>query len=222
MPKERKNVDRRRKPVLILECDSDTLASQNLAVGVELSAWLEVFFPRNPLHLLQSRTRADLLKEFAALKQSGQSFGNVVVIGHSNRSGLKINADDFITWEAVGGWLELFDPRRLFLLACEAGQWLPCAALFKKLPKLDEIVGSPVPANKEQQYFILASVLHQLDAKQADSELIKMLQIGNFLLNKGVMFRQTRTTYERGGREQGEIWTHIAEPLIDQILKKLR
>ena len=222
MPIKEVKIDRRRKPILILECNSDQLVRENLSVGKELSIWLEAIFPRNRLTLVEVQTRAQLLEEFAALKELKHFYGDVIVIGHSNRCGLQINADEFIKWEAVGNWLELFEPQHLFLLACEAGRWLPCAALFEKLSDLKEIIGSPVPASKQEQYFILAAALHRLDAKKADPKLLTFLQAANFLQNKGVMFRQTRAEYKRGGQEQGAVWTEIGEPLIDRFVKLWR
>lgn len=220
---EENSVDGRRKPVLILECNSALLVRQNLSVGRELRGWLQTFFPRNRLTLVEAQTRAQLLQDFAKLRERGDFYGDIVVIGHSSRRGLRINADDSIDWNAVRGWLEPFKPRHLYLLACEAGRWLPCAALFAGEDNpLKEIIGSPVPASKQEQYFILAAVLHRLDAKQIDPELVKMMQLANLFINKGVMFRRTKAEFKRDKQEQGAIWTGLGEPLLEQLIKFFR
>jgi len=195
-------IDRWRKPLLIQECDGATLDRQNLALGKELQNYVKLFFPQNPVTLIRSDTEAELSKAMAELFETGQSCRNIIVIGHSNRGGLKISADRFVQWEAVANWLVPFDPQRIILIACDAGRWLPCAALFEGIPTLKEIFGSPIPAHKDQKYIVLARVLHLLGAKREDVDFIRLLQLGNFLFTKGVMFRRTRSEYEQGGDEE--------------------
>ena len=108
-------IDRRRKPLLILECDGATLDRQNLALGKELQNYVKLFFPQNPVTLIRSDTEAELSKAMAELFETGQSCRNIIVIGHSNRVGLKISADRFVQWEAVANWLVPFDPQRMIL-----------------------------------------------------------------------------------------------------------
>lgn len=195
-------IDRRRKPLLILECDATKLDRQNLALGNELQNYVKIFFPQNPVILIRSDTEAELAKAMAELFETGQSCRNIVIIGHSNKGGLKISADRFVQWEAVANWLIPFAPQRIILIACEVGRWLPCAALFKGIPNLKEIFGSPIPAHKDQKYIVLARVLHLLGAKNEDANFIILLQLGNFLLTKGVMFQRTRSEYEQGNEEE--------------------
>ncbi len=216
------NIDRRRKALLILECDSGKLERQNLALGNELRSYARIVFPKNPITFMQSYTEASLLERFAALYDTGQLYRNVILVGHSNRGGLQISADRFIDWTGVAEWLIPFEPHRVILLACEAGRWLPCAALFDRIPELKEIFGSPLPANKNQQHIVLARALHILGARKEDPGVIRLMQLGNFLFTKGVMFRRTRTEYERGGDEDGKIWTDFAEPLLEHIIQRLR
>lgn len=213
-------IDRRRKALLILECDSYKLTQQNLALGGELLKHVKLVFPQNPVDFVPSYSEANLLEKLAALSVTGQQYRNIVIIGHSNRGGLKISADRFVGWDGAANWIGAFNPRRLILLACEAGRWLPCAALFDNISTLEEIFGSPISAHKNQQYIVLLRVLHILGASKEDPDLIRLMQLGNFLLTKGIMFRQTRIEYERDGGEEGEIWTGLAEPLLNQIMER--
>lgn len=215
-------IDRRRKALLILECDSGKLTQQNLALGEEMLNQAKMFFPQNLVSLVKSYNEADLAETFAGLFSTGQFFRNVVIIGHSNRSGLKLSSDRFVSWEGTANWINPFQPHRVILLACEAGRWFSCAALFDNIPTLREIFGSPVSADKNQQYIILARVLHILSAKKEDRELNKLLQLGNFLFTKGVMFSRTRAEYERGVNGEGDFWAGLAEPIIEQLIKGLR
>lgn len=215
-------IDRRKKTILILECDSQKLSDQNLALGEELQHQIELFFPTNLITMVRSYNEADLLKSLGELAQTEQKYGTVIIIGHSNREGLKISADRAFTWEATGNWIKPFAPKQAILLACQGGRWLPCASLFDAVLTLDEIIGSPILANKNQKHAVLAAALHILGAKKKDRELDQVIKLGNLLLTKGIMFSRTRTEYECGGDEEGVIWSEIAEPLIEQIFKGLR
>lgn len=215
-------LDRRRKTVLILECDSQKLNDQNLALGEELQRQIELFFPANLISIVRSYNEANLLKHLGELSQTGQKYGTIIIVGHSNREGLKISADRAFSWQATGNWVAPFNPKQLILLACQAGRWLPCASLFDAIPTLNEITGSPILANKDQKHAVLAATLHILGAKKKDRELDQVIKFGNFLLTKGIMFSRTRIQYERGGDEEGVIWSEIAEPLIEQLMKGFR
>ena len=191
-------IDRRRKAVLILECDSGKLTQQNLAVGSELERVATKVFPQNPIKYIKSFTEAELLKTIAALYETGQLFRSIVIIGHSDRNGLQIASDRFNKWSAVANWISPFKPHRVILLACEAGQSLSCAALFDGIPTLKEAFGSPINANKNQQYIVLARVLYVLGAKKENPFVNQLMQLANVILTQGVMLSRTRNDYENG------------------------
>jgi len=198
-----------------------TLAQQDLAVGDQLQTMVKLAFPRNRVELVRTDTEANLLKRMGEIAEGGQRYRDIVIIGHSNRNGLRLTSDKFYEWPAVAGWFSLFGPHRIILIACEAGRWLPCAALFDGLPDLKEIFGSPVPAHKDQMWVVLGRVLYALGARKTDSKWIQLMQAGNFLMTKGLMFRNTRRDYERGGTMEGEGWTE-AERFLDHIMSGLR
>ena len=210
-------IDRRRKALLIVECDSSKLTRQNLALGNVLRDWVKLAFPHNPVDLVQSYTEADLLEELRKLHDIGKPYRNIVIIGHSNQSGLQISSDRFVSWKGVANWFEQFEPHRIILIACNAGRWLPCAALFDGISALKEIFGSPIPASKDQGYVVLFRVLNILGAKKEDRDLIHLMQVGNFLMTKGLMFSRTRREYERGGSAEGTVWTMV-EPIINHLI----
>jgi hypothetical protein len=214
-------IDRRRKPVLIIECDSIQLTRDNLAFGDELHLRLKQVFPHNNISLVHADTEASLLKQLGTLAESGKPYKDIVIIGHSNPTGLQMTSDRFSQWRDVANWLSPFAPQRIALLACNAGRWLPCAALFDGVPSLKEIIGSPVLAYGDQLYFVLLTVLHKLWAKKPNREVIKLMQIGNFVITKGLMFSNTRRDYERGGIVDGAFWT-FAEPIINEFAERLR
>jgi hypothetical protein len=218
-----REIDYRRKPVLIVECDSAKLARENLSVGDGLYSKIQMAFPRNPISLVCADTEAGLLKQLGTLAETKRKkpYNYIIIIGHSNKRGLQITSDRFAKWDGVASWFRLFAPRRIALLACEAGRWLPSASLFDGIPSLKEIFGSPVPAHKDQLHFILLSVLHTLGVKEPDKGLIRLMQIANFAITKGLIFRNTRSDYERGGSEEGALWT-LGESVISQLIDRMR
>jgi hypothetical protein len=214
-------IDHRRKAVLIVQCDTATLTRQNLALGNVFQERVKLAFPRNPVYLVRSYSEADLLEELRNLDELRKPYRTIVVIGHSNKNGLQISSDRFIDWKGVAKWFERLEPHRIILIACEAGRWLPCTALFEGIPTLKDIFGSPVPANKDQAYVVLFRVLNILGTKKEDRDLVRLMQVGNFLITKGVMFNRTRDEYESSGSAEGVLWNQ-AESIIDELIKSIR
>lgn len=196
-------IDHRRKALLIIECDSSKLKNQGLAVGKGLQTTVQLAYQQNTVDLIQSYKTADLLEELGKLHEKRQPYRDIIIIGHSNERGLQISSDRFDDWSVIASWIELFEPHRVFLIACHAGRWLPCASLFDGIPTLKEIFGSPVPANRDQVYFVVSLVLYRLGVKKMDTEIVKLMQGLNLLATQGLMFSRTRLEYEEDGVVDG-------------------
>jgi len=214
-------IDHRRKALLIIECDSSKLNSQSLAVGKGLQSSVKLAYQQNTVDLVQSYETADLLKELGDLREKRMPYRDIVIIGHSNERGLRISSDRFDDWSVIANWIEPFEPHRVFLIACHAGRWLPCASLFDGIPTLKEIFGSPVPANKDQVYFVMSLILYRLGVRKMDDHLVKLMQGLNLVTTQGLMFSRTRREYEEERVVDGVGWT-ITEFVMDQIVGVLR
>jgi hypothetical protein len=214
-------IDGRRKALLIIECGSLKLSSQGLALGDGLQSSVQLAFPRNTVDQIKSYETHDLLEKLGKLRGKGKPYRDIVVIGHSNEQGLQISSDRFDDWPVIANWIEPFKPHRIFLIACHAGRWLPCASLFNGIPTLKEIFGSPVPANRDQVYFVMSLVLHRLGAKKIDAEFVKLMQGINLLTTQGLMFSRTRREYEQDGVVDGVFWT-ITDRILSQIVAVIR
>jgi len=188
-------IDKRRKAVLILECDSDTLSQQGLGLGKELFEVLRNTFPKNPLRLIRSRSLAGLLKSLAETVETGQKYATIIIVGHSSRNQLQISNDASFAWHSVAAFVSPFEPMRLILLACEAGREFPCVRVFENLPRLKEIFASPIFVAKNQIYLVIAKTLHVLGARREDFTLNQVMQVGNFVLTRGIMFHYKRTEF---------------------------
>jgi hypothetical protein len=141
---------RRGKSLLILECDAPTLASQGLSMAGQLQIVVRLAAPKVKTEVVQTSTKEDLLSRLGSLKQKQDSFSFIVVIGHSNVSGLNLTSDEHVSWQSFANWIAPFSPQKIALVACQAGRQLPAHALFNGIPTLKEIYAPPINTNKLQ------------------------------------------------------------------------
>jgi hypothetical protein len=102
--------------------------------------------------VLETTTAADLRAQIASLVGQGRCFDLVVCVGHGNEQGIRVASDPtggFARWEDFAGYIRELVPRRLLLVACQAGVWPAANILFRRLPKLRRIFASPVNASKK-------------------------------------------------------------------------
>ena len=210
-------IDKRRKAVLILECDSAKLAQQGLAFGDLLHESIGQGFRKIPITVLKVFDLEKLLEDLADLYRTGQKYRTVILIGHSNRKGLQIAEDMFLDWKAVANFFPLFEPNRIIALACEAGRWQPCAAIFGSLPTLKEIFASPLPADKSQAAIVVGKTIHVLGLSREDTRLNNLMQIVNFALTGNVMIHHTRKEFEDANDEDRKVWDEVVEPTLDVL-----
>ena len=100
------------------------------------------------VEMVDGADQATLLRMLAELAEQKKVFDVIVAIGHSNAEGIKIASDAFVTWDGFAKYLKPFAPRRLILVACQAGRWPAARRLFSNLPKLRRIYASPVNASR--------------------------------------------------------------------------
>lgn len=124
-------------------------------------------------------------------------------------------------WAVVANWFEKFQPRSIYLIACRAGRWLPCASLFNGIQSLKVIYGSPAVADESQACFVTLVTLYILGTRRPDKSILSFGQAINFLLTKGVVFRRERSQFEKDGRSEGVKWTPV-ELFIKRIIKAIK
>jgi len=209
----------RRKPsLLILECDSEKLAKQSLSIAGELYTLALALAPQVDTVLVQTTSREDLLKQLGSCKQDHDSFNLVVVIGHSNQTGLRLTADSGVSWKSFARWVGPFMPRQMVLLACKAGQMLPAGSLFDGIPSLKEVYASPTYISKEQCKLVVLTILYLLSVKSGDAETLRLFQTLNFMLTLGVVFRWTRKEYKAAGFAEAVQW-NLIQHLLDEYVE---
>lgn len=194
-----KGIDKRRKQVLILECDSRTLDTQNLAIGDDIKIALLTAFPKNGIDLIKDNDRDNFEPELdAVLRKYKNPCKTIILIGHGNESGIKLNLNRFADWQELGSIIEPFHPEQLIFLACRAGDVSACEILFDTVASLRQIFASPINVSKSQQHIVVQKVLYTLSAQKENPLLVNLLQTFNALMTKEWMFSRTRAEHEYG------------------------
>lgn len=201
--------------LLILECDARKLEQQSLSIARELDASVRLLVPRVTTAMVRTTSQADLLSQLAHCKEGCGEFDLVVVIGHSNQTGLRLTSEKGESWESFTQWIKPFKPKRIVLLACKAGQLLPAGALFDGVSTLKEIYASPTYVTKEQSKLLALMIIYLLSVKTQDPDVLRLLQMLNFVLSLGIIFRWTRKEYLAVGLAEAVQWD-LVQHLIDE------
>lgn len=206
----------RPKSVLILQCNPEKLESQGFSFSSTLETWLGSFAPQAIVRRARGTTQAELLRQLSEFQQAQTCFEIIVVETHSDQSGLRLTADCRPSWAQFAAWLAPFAPRFVIVAGCQAGRWLPSEALFSGLPTLKEVYGSPVLTTEKQVVAFQFLVPHLLRTGGIKKDHRKLMQVAQFMLNGGLIFRHTRADFMRGASE-GLLWT-VGEELLRQVM----
>lgn len=169
--------------------------------------------------VIPATSQQTLQLELARCLQGCGRSAIVAVCGHSNQTGLRLAADLFVSWEAFARWIAPFKPKHLVLVACQGGRWLPSKALFEGIPTLQEVYGSPAAVTDQQAEIVKLLVPYVLANGRPPQHILQIAQVGNFLLTRGVIFRQTRKEFERTGVAEGLLWTMLEDFLIKGLAR---
>lgn len=184
------------KSLLILECDAEKLAAQSISMADEIRAVIQTFAPSVKVEVAKTTTEENLRSLFARLAEDNSRFNLIVVVGHSNASGLCFTSDRYVSWATFAKWVNLFESTKMVLVACQSGQATPVRDLFVEIPTLKEVYAPPVNTARRQSEIVKALVLYLLNVKTPNSELIRLGQIANFLLTGGAIFRWSRKEFQ--------------------------
>ncbi len=172
------------------------------------------------LRCVTANATADLQAPFADLALANFEPDLLVLIGHSDRGVLEVGpAQPPLGWEGVASWFQRLAPRRLLVLGCEAAQWLPCGAMFGRIPELGEIYGSPVGLGKRVAQLLPAAVPFLLGAR-VDPDVVAVIRLGA-LAHGEILIRRTRAESRRTSREEGESVQEF-ESLLAAFVRALR
>lgn len=232
MPKSSTNASRKRKSprppssVLVLELDSGmlNLQRQSLAyIGSRLKTVSDLctqlgVAQRREFEVVRAMTQRNLLDQLAALNEAGKTFDVVAVIAHSDDNEIQIASDAIVTWPVFSGYLKPFKPRRLLLVACQAGLHFPSQALFRPLRSLRRIYASPVVASRAQGELMLSGLLpYVTSTNRPKKDYVRLAQLVLVLLDGGQMRQWMRDDMNNENVQTLDAVSVGFDPLLRQL-----
>lgn len=188
---------RNQHSLLILECDTTKLASDQLALGQGLDGLVRAAVPRAVVRLIQTNSEENLLGDLAEASAGGQNFRVIVIIGHSNQHGLRLTREKLLGWDRISTWLQPLHPRTLMLLACEAGGHDPSRHFFETIAGLNDIYGSPERMTRIQATALQMLVPHLVKQKRISTQTILGVQLAQLLATGGILFHHSRKEFKK-------------------------
>ncbi len=193
----------RRQPrahLLIIECDSQKLAADGLNLGSPFWQLVRTLFPDKKIAIVRTSSEKRLNEDLGAVFGQYGRIRSVLILGHSNETGLALTADGLRSWEVVGNWLQRFGPEFCFLAACKAGKSEAVRGLFKPVPTLRQVYASPAVLHKNQLPPLALLILMLLKDGRIDEDQSGALRLVNYVLTGGQLFRWRRA--EAGPAEE--------------------
>jgi hypothetical protein len=214
-PRRSKVIKSPRRPpashLLIIECDAEKLARQQLDMGSKLFSLLRVLFPEKQIVLVKSSSLAELNRSLADTLVSHDRFRTILVVGHSNEKGLQLTSGNGFDWKAIAGWLDPFNPEFLLLAACRAGRFAAARDLFSEIKSLRQIYASPVTFFRDQSDPLAALIIALFGNRKIDDGFFRLLQAAGYMVKDGVMFRWKRGEVTRGSSLKGIGWDLVGD-----------
>lgn len=215
----------RRPSLLILHLDVEKLRADSLHLGSEaaIAAGFSGVGLAADVAVVEGRDAPDLQRNLAALAERKRVFDVVVAIGHANAEGIVVAARTFVPWATFAAYLKPFEPRRLVLVACQAGRWPAANVLFTKLPKLRRIFASPVDASKDLANFMLLVVPYVVGVKAPTGTAVACAQAVAVALT-GRQVREWRRDTDKGDSAGLllDLAAQFADPIARQVPQILR
>jgi hypothetical protein len=203
--------------LLVLQLDSDRLAGDGLSLAPFASA-VSAFCVGAKVMVITATTRDDLQGKLSDLVLGGLAFDVVVVIGHSNFMGMRVAPDRFAEWDEFAKWVKPLHPRRLMLVACQAGRWPAADLLFRKLPKLRRIYASPVNASVHVGQLMLAMLPALVHVKAPRNDVVRAAQAALAAIT-GVQVRQWVRGQDKDNPEG--LFLDFAAQVLDPWVRQL-
>jgi len=206
--------------LLILHLDAEKLRSDGLHLGdvADFSGALSAIGLGAPVTTESTTSAGHLHETLAAHVLAKRTFDVVVVVAHSNAQGVRAASDLFVTWDAFAGYLKPLRPRRLLLVACQAGRWDAGDALFARLSQLRRIFACPVNASKDFGALMLFAVPYVVAERRPKDMHVRWSQIATIAIT-GRQLREWRRTTDKGNADSAvfDLIADLADPVARQV-----
>jgi hypothetical protein len=189
-------------------------------IGSGFGQRLKDAFPTKGIALVQTSTEEKLRQDLAAACEKHGRFRSILIIGHSNETGLFMLNDNILYgWDVVGNWLQTFEPEFCFLVACKAGRSTAIRKLFAPIQSLRQIFASPTTISAHQTV-PLAVIIGMLlrDGKIAE-DLSGVFRMLNVAVTGGQLYRWKRAD-TAPGQEINCALADVGAMMLDLLLKR--
>lgn len=207
-------IDKRKRKLLIIECDAPKLKVQGLSFSKAFLRTASLVLQGRLIHLIQTKEKKLIPTQFAEAKQKSSNYSVISVMGHSDSKGIRLGENAPYKWEAFSEWLIPFRPQKLLLMSCHGGKTEVCSILFKNLPSLKEVCGSPVFLNKPEAMTIAGVALADLLNVKTATGMFPVAQIIS-IFNKGFIWKMARG-------DEANIVRELTEKLISIMQNSIR
>lgn len=201
--------------LLIIECEPDKLARQQLDFGTRVAAVFTLLFAKRKIVLVKASSREELCRALGEVRQAHDRFRAILVVGHSNEQGLQLTSDEFYSWQAVGEWVKPFHPEILLLAACRAGRSKGIVHLFEQIGTLRETYASPVMLFRDQTHPFVLLLGAVVKNRKIEQGFVRTIQTAGYLLTDAVIYR-----FKRNESRNGKELERFGWDLLGQILQR--
>jgi hypothetical protein len=201
--------------LLIIECDSRKLGVDGLNLGSAFGELAKTIFPGKNIAVVQTSTEQKLGEDLAEVFQKFGRFRSILLVGHSNETGLVLTGDGLRGWPVVGNWLKVFEPEFCFLAACRAGRTAAVRELFKQIKTLRHIYASPAALYRNQTPPLALIIGMLLKDGRINEDLAQALRLINYPLTGGQLYRWRRSDTGPGEEIKATILDAVAS-LLDR------
>jgi len=206
--------------LLILHLDAEKLHRDGLHFGdiATFSGGVSALALGSDVVIKDSTSRDDLTRVRSELTARAKRFDVVVVVGHSNARGIRMACNHFADWSEFAAYLKPLGPRRLLLVACQAGRWDAGEALFSANRELKRIFACPVNASKDFGALMLFTVPYVVAERRPRDKHVLASQLMSVALT-GRQLREWRRTTDNGNPDSSifDLLADVTDPLAQRI-----
>ncbi len=206
--------------LLILHLDVEKLRSDGLHLNdvAQFSGALSAVAFGAPVVIENTTSSGHLHETLAGFVSAKRTFDVIVVVAHSNAEGIRVASDLSVTWDAFAGYLKPLKPRRLLLVACQAGRWNAGEALFAAMPKLQRIFACPVNASKDFGALMLLAVPYVVAERRPKDQHVRWSQFAAIAMT-GRQLREWRRRTDKGNPDSVifNLLADVADPVAREV-----
>jgi hypothetical protein len=191
--------------LLVIELDTPTLRKQGHTRAVDdLERAFHKYRMTRHVRFLRHGIDSEPKLERACLVAHLVQFDAVVIVGHGSPTGLVVAPGIAWPWARVAEALRPVEPRAILAISCFGGSSPALTALFKGIPSLQSVSGSPVPLSARQAKAAFTELLMESfgGGGPMPPELSAAMAVLNVLATRGLVFRRTRQGYATTTRGQ--------------------